>query len=209
LHARSSSRAIARSSPASAPCGTSGRSALEAVQGDHAGDAGVLGVVLLLRRPTPTGDEVRVHGHHHVAGVEQSLDQQPVARLDHDPHLCRVGLQAPDAVDQGLDGLRPMLDPDHLHDPVFGAAQGHQMKLLRPVNPYSEHASSSRLRGEADVAFREVVETRRRADGPVLEGRHPCWRQASEAVLPGRRLISVLEGQAMQAFPEGDLCVGW
>jgi hypothetical protein len=50
----------------------------------------------------------------------------------------------------------------------------------------------------------QQVEARRRADGPVLTGRHPCGRRASRAVPLGRRLTSVLKGQASQAFPGGD-----
>src|SRR5207249_2670779 len=110
---------------------------------------------------------------------------------------------------EGLHGVGAVLHPGDLDDALTGAAERHQVELLRPVDPYSEHAPSSRSCGEADRRSGEVVEAQHRADGPVLEGRHPCWRQASEAVPPGRRLISVLEGQAPLAFPEGDLCAGW
>jgi hypothetical protein len=180
----------------------------EPVESQHAGDAGVLGVVLLLRRTAPPGDEIRVDGHDDVARIEQPFDERPVARLDRHPDLGRIGLQAADAVDERLDGVGAMLDPDDLHDTLVRPPERHQVELLRPVDAYSEHGSSSRTRGEADAASGEV-EARRRPDGPVLEGQHPCWRQASEAVLPGRSLIAVLVGQGKLAFPEGDLCAGW
>lgn len=48
------------------------------------------------------------------------------------------------------------------------------------------------------------TKARRRADGPVLEGRHRCGRQAFRAVPRVRRLMSVLEEQAPKAFPRGD-----
>jgi hypothetical protein len=48
-----------------------------------------------------------------------------------------------------------------------------------------------------------VVEARRRADGPVLAGRHPCGRRASGTRPGGSRLTSVLAGRAREAFPQG------
>ena len=45
------------------------------------------------------------------------------------------------------------------------------------------------------------AETQSRADGPVLAGRHPFGLPASEAASTGRRLISVLKGQATEALP--------
>jgi len=85
--------------------------------------------------------------------------------------------------------------------PLARPAESHQVELLGPVDPHTKHRCSFRRRTL-------TAETPRRADGPVLEGRLPCWRQASETTRQGRGLTSVLKGQASEAFPDGGLCDG-
>jgi class 3 adenylate cyclase len=174
--------------------GHEGPEPLEPIQGNQAGDPGVLGVVLLLGRATATSDKIRVDRHDHVTGVNQGLHEGTVAGLKHDPNLRRVGLQSSDTGHQTSHRFGSMLDPADLEHSVARAAQSDQMELLGPVDPYTKQCVSSPRRTKA----------RRRADGPVLAGRHRCGRQAFRALPRVRRLISVLEGQAIEAFPGGD-----
>ncbi len=174
---------------------------LEAVQGDQTRDAGVFGVVFLLGwAPTP-GDQVRVDRDHREPGVEEALDEHPVAGLEHDPHLGRVRFQLRDPGDQRVERSRVVLNPGNVEHPLARPAKRHQVELLSPVDPYPQHACSLRCRVL-------TTEAQRRADGPVLKGRHRCWRQASKTARRGRGLISVLKGQAQQAFPGGGLSHG-
>jgi hypothetical protein len=66
---------------------------------------------------------------------------------------------------------------------------------LSPVHAYAKHYRLLRHRRS------RTAEALRRADGPVLAGQHPRGRPASAGHPRGRRLTSVLEGQAPQAFP--------
>jgi hypothetical protein len=143
----------------------------------------------------PRRDETRVHRHDDVARLDEALDEQAVAGLDHDPDLGGVGLEPGDPGHQGVDRGGAVLHARDIDHTLAGAAQRDQVELLGPIDADSEHIASFR-RGEAVRA-----EARRRADGPVLVGRHPCGRRTSEAVPRGRRLTSVLEGQATEAFP--------
>jgi hypothetical protein len=54
----------------------------------------VLGVILLLGRTSAARDEIRVHRDHDVPRVDQALDEQAVAGLDHDPDLGGVRLNS-------------------------------------------------------------------------------------------------------------------
>jgi hypothetical protein len=118
-----------------------------AVQGQQAGDAGVLGVVLLAGGAAAAGDQVGVDRQHHIAGVHQPLHQQPVAGLDDHPDLGRVRLQGGDVGHQCRHGGWGVLHPQDLHHPLVGSSQGHQVELLGPIDPNSQHhASFVRLR---------------------------------------------------------------
>ncbi len=157
--------------------------ALEAVQRDQTGDAGVFGIVLLLGRAPPAGHQVGVDRHHHVAGVQQALDQHPVAGLEHHPHLGGVELDRGDASNECVDARWRVLHPGDVEHPLARAAQRHQVELLGPVDSYSKHVCSFARRTR-------TAEAQHRADGPVLVGRHPCWRhQASETFHRGRSLL--------------------
>jgi hypothetical protein len=74
-----------------------------AVKRQHTANAGVLGVVVLARRPAAPRDQVGVDRQHHNAGVDQPLHQQAVAGLQHHPDLGRVGFQGGDVGQQRLD----------------------------------------------------------------------------------------------------------
>jgi hypothetical protein len=174
--------------------------ALKTIERQQARDAGVLGVVLLLGGAALACDEVRVDRDHDVARVHQPLDEQPVAGLDHDTHLGRIGFELGNLCDEGIDRLRAVLHPSNVDDAVTGPTQRDEVEILSPVDANSEHIASLQ-RGE--VAG--WTKARRRSDGPVLLGRHPCGRRASEALSRGRRLISVIVGQESEAFPEKDL----
>jgi hypothetical protein len=113
-----------------------------AVQGEQAGDAGVGGVVLLACGAAAAADEVGVDRQDHVAGVQEPFDQQPVAGLEDDPDLGRVGLQPSDPCQERPDRGRRVLHPDDLHHPLVGASQGHQVELLGPVDPNAKHHAS-------------------------------------------------------------------
>jgi hypothetical protein len=115
--------------------GDEGSQRLEAIQGQQAGDAGVLDVVLLLRRPASAGDQVRVDRHHHEPGLNQAFHQQPVAGLQHDPDLVWVGLQGPELFQQGFQGWLAVFHPEHLDHPVAGTAEGNHVEGLGPIDP--------------------------------------------------------------------------
>jgi hypothetical protein len=128
------------------------------VQGQQAGDAGVLRVVLLAGRPAPAGDQVGVDRDHGEPGIHQGLHKQSVAGLDDHPDLGRVGLEPADAAQQRGDRCRVVVDPDDLDHPLVGSTQGDEVELPGPVDANAKHqASSQRWAGS--------VEARRRADG--------------------------------------------
>jgi hypothetical protein len=108
---------------------------LEAVQGQQAGDAGVLDVVLLLRRPASAGDQVGVDRHHHEPGLNQAFHQQPVAGLQDDPDLPWVGLQDPELFQQGFQGWLAVFHPEHLDHPLARTAEGNHVEGLGPIDP--------------------------------------------------------------------------
>jgi hypothetical protein len=124
------------------PMGDEGPQRDVAVQGQQAGDAGVFGVVFVAGRATAAGDQVGVDRQHHIAGVQESFHEQPVAGLDHHPDLGRVRLQGRDVgqelVNSGWGVLDPA-DPDH---PLAGSSQGDEVERLGPVDPHSQHAAS-------------------------------------------------------------------
>jgi hypothetical protein len=166
------------------------------VQGEQAGDAGIFGVVLLAGGAAAAGDQVRVDRQDDIAGVQQAFHEQPVAGLDHHPDLGWIWLQGRDLGDELVDGCRGVLDPADLDHPLLGVSQGDEVEASAQsiptpstMPPFQDHRR---------------VEARRRADGSVLTGRHPCGRRASRAGPLGRRLTSVLKGQASQAFPGGN-----
>ena len=109
------------------------------VQREQAADPGVLGVVLLPRRAAPAGDQVGVDRHHGEPGVEQRLDQQPVAGLQHHPDLGRVGLQRSARSINAGDPGRSVVDPELLDHSFLRRSQGDVMKFFRPVDPDSQH----------------------------------------------------------------------
>ena len=157
------------------------------------------------RRPScaldaPPRDEVRIDRHDDVARVQEPLDERPVTRFEDHPYRSRVRLERGDARDQRFERRRAVVDACDGENAVARSTEGHDMELLGKVDPDAEHGPSSR------VARIPWPEARRRADGPVLAGRHPCWHRASEAALRGCRLIEVLKGQALRASPEGGLC---
>jgi hypothetical protein len=167
-----------------------------AVQGQQAGDAGVFGVVFLGGGAAAAGDQVGVDRQDRVAGVHESFHEQAVAGLDHHPDLGRVRLQGGDLGDELVDRGWGVLHPAELDHPSAGRpratrcnASAQSIPTPSTMPPFEDH---------------RPAEARRRADGPVLTGRHPCGRRASRAVPLGRRLTSVLTGQASQAFPGGD-----
>ena len=172
------------------------------VQRQQAADPGVLGVVLLPRRAAPAGDQVGVHRHHGEPGVQQRLDQQAMAGLQHHPDLGRVGLDAQRALDQRRDPGRSVVDPELLDHSFLLRSQGDVVKFFRPVDPDSQHLTSIRPSNH-DRAARRTGKALRRADEPVLAGLHPPGRQAFAGARQGRRLTSVLTGQAPQALPAG------
>jgi hypothetical protein len=111
----------------------------ESVQRQQAGDPGVLGVVFLLRRSAPPADQIRIDRNHHEPGVDQPIHQQPVPSLDHHPYLGRIALQRGDLIHQRVDRSWIVAHPHHLDDPLTGAAQSDQMKLLGPINSHPQH----------------------------------------------------------------------
>jgi NAD(P)-dependent dehydrogenase (short-subunit alcohol dehydrogenase family) len=111
-----------------------------------------------------------------------------------------VGLERHDPGDERVEGGGRVIDVDLVEHPLARTAQRHVVELLGPVDSYSQHEHPPPY----GVSRMVRTKARRRADGPVLVGQHPCGRQAFGAVLQGRRLTSVLEGQALEAFPTGD-----
>ena len=177
--------------------------ACETIECQQTGDTGVLGVVLLPGGTPPTCGQVRVDRDHDVARVDQSFDEHAVPRLDHDADLSRIGFKLGDLRYEDIDRLGAVLDSSDVNDAVTGPSQRDQMKLLCSVDANSQHIASFR-RGEAAA----WTKARRRSDGPVLVGRHPCGRRAFKAVSQGRSLMSVLVGQESEAFPGKDLKKG-
>ena len=108
---------------------------LEAVQGQQTSDAGVLDVVLLLRRSSPASDQVGVDRHHHEPGLKQAFDQQPVAGLQHDPDLSWVGLQGPKPSQQAFQSWLAVLHPEYLDHSITRMAERHHMETLGPIDP--------------------------------------------------------------------------
>jgi hypothetical protein len=113
-----------------------------AVQGEQAGDAGVFGVVFLAGRAAAAGDQVGVDRQDHIAGVQESFHEQPVAGLDHHPDLGRVRLQGGDLGDKLVDRGWGVLDPAELDHPLGGPSQGDEVERLGPVDPHTQHAAS-------------------------------------------------------------------
>ena len=124
------------------PRGNQGPQRGVAVQGKQAGDAGVLGVVLVAGGAAAAGDQIRVDRQDGVAGVQEPFDQQPVASLDHHPDLGRVGLQGRDLGQELVDGGWGVLDPANLDHPLLGSPQGDEVERLGPVDPNPKHAAS-------------------------------------------------------------------
>ena len=172
------------------------------VEGEQAADPGVLGVVFLPCRTAPARDQVRVDGNDGEPGVDQRLDQQTVAGLQHNPDLGRIRFQPQHTLDQRSDPGRSMVDTELLDHPILLRAQGDVMEIFRPVDTDSQHLTSIR-HSNHDRAARRTGKALRRADEPVLAGPHPPGRQAFAGARQGRRLISVLKGQAPQALPAG------
>ena len=78
------------------------------------------------------------------------------------------------------------------------------VELLGPVDADSQHPPISLRRDHHGRPARRTGKALRRADEPVLAGRHPPGRQAFAGARQGRRLISVLAGQAVEALPAGN-----
>jgi hypothetical protein len=104
-----------------------------------------------------------------------------MARFDHHPDCSRIRLELGDVAQQCADPGAAVVDPAHLDHPLVGPTQGHEVELLGPIDANAQHQASF-------PTGTRVEETRRRADGPVLWGRHPPGRQAS-AVSPPRRCL--------------------
>jgi hypothetical protein len=169
------------------------------VQGQQAADPGVLGVVLLPRRTPPARDYVWVDRNHRESRIDQSLDQQPMPGLQHDPDLGRIRFQPQRTLDQSAYSSRSVVDTKLVNHPLFLRPQGDVMKIFRPVDANSQHESPFRRNQDA----RRTGKTLRRADEPVLAGPHPPRRQAFARARQGRRLITVLTGQTYEALPAG------
>ena len=172
----------------------------EPVQRQQARDPGVLRVVLLPGRATPPGDQVRVHRDHREPGVQQLFHQHPVAGLDHHPHLGRVRLQPDNPGQQGghrASGCAPPGSPRTPRSPVDPGPPGGTARPSRSPRPTSD--ASFRASTNPDT------KARRRADGPVLTGRHRCGRQAFRGHPPGTPSHDSPQGTSNEAFPEGDL----
>ena len=176
LAARSSSRAIERSSPGDLSVGDQRAQALEAIERDEAGDAGVLGVVLLLGGAAPTGHEIRVDRDDHVASVDETLDQHAVAGLDDDPDLGRIRLEFRDLGDQRVHRLGCVLHARDLDDAVVGSSQRDQVDFSdqsMPTPSTSPPLSTGKWQGRRHgvVLMDQSSELRHR--GPP----HPCHQR--------------------------------
>jgi hypothetical protein len=169
----------------------------ELVQGEQAADPGVFGIVFLAGRAAAAGDQVRVDRQHGEPGIEQRFDQQPMTGLQHHPDLGRIRLQSQAPSHQPGDPVRAGLDAELLDHPLTRQPQRDVVMVFGPVQTDSQHRNllPSRRTGS--------VEARRRADGPVLTGQHPQRRQTPTGHPRGRRLTSVLPGQASEAFLGG------
>ncbi len=168
------------------------------LQGHQAADRGIGGVVLLLRRAAAPRHQVRVRRQHRGPRVRESLNQQAVPGLRHHPHLSRAGLQLTTAGYQPGHPGRAVADPELLTHPPVGPADRHVAERPGPVRPRSTHTCP-----HSPMRLTRTAEALRRADGPVLAGRHPRWLPASAGHPRRRRLISVLRRQATEAFPGG------
>ena len=122
-----------------------------------------------------------------------------MAGFEHYAHLGWIGFQLQTPPDQAVDSGWAVLDPELLDHPPVHRSQSDVVKLFRPVNTDTQHQSPLR-RGQVT---RRIGKALRRADEPVLQGRHPPGRQAFAGPRQGRRLISVLTGHAPQALPAG------
>lgn len=120
-------------------------------------------------------DQVGVDQHHGRAGIDEALDELTLVGLQHDQDLGRGGLDVADAGDKSVDVDRVVLHPRYLELPLARTAESHAVELFGPVN-----SSAKRLAPNRCWAGRTAG---RRADGPALGGRHPCWCQAFEAIL--------------------------
>src|SRR5680860_1904201 len=139
-----------------------------------------------------------IHVDHTPAAIDALIAR--IAALEPDADLSRVGLQGGDTGDPRVNRSGCVVDMNLVEHAIAWPTQRHVVELLGPVDSYCKHEHPPPYRLSRMVR----AKARRRADGPVLAGQHPCGRQAFGAVLRGRRLMSVLEGQASEAFPAGD-----
>ena len=177
--ARSSSRAMDRSSPPSLAMRDQPPQPGVAVQRKQAADPRVLGVVLLAGRTPPARHQLRVDRQHRIPGLHQRLNQQAMPGLDHHPHLSRVGLQPRDPLHQSRHRLRAVLHPQHRDDSRTRAAERHQMKLFRPVDPYSQHITLPMSSIAGNTTCGEKRGPRRRTPRSPREAPRRADRQSS------------------------------
>src|SRR5437762_8841293 len=85
-------------------------------------------------------------------------------------------------------------DTELVDHPLTRHTQRNIVELLGPVQTHSQHLRLPQHRRSRSV------EVQRRPDGPVLAGQHPRRRPTSAGHPRGRRLTSVLAGQASEAF---------
>ena len=77
----------------------------------------------------------RVDRDHGEPGVDQCLNQQPVAGLQHHPHLGRIRFQPQRALNQSANSSRSVVNTKVLGRPFLQRSQGDVMELFRPSIP--------------------------------------------------------------------------
>ena len=181
--ARSSSRAMARSSAGQLAVGDQRAQAGVAVQRQQAAMRASSASSFLRAGPRRRAIRSGLTGTTVYPASTSALDEQAVAGLDHHPDLGRVRLSSAIRASSASTATAGRAPP------------GRTSITPSPGPPRATRWNSSAQSiptpstGLLPVSRTRVAEARRRADGPVLTGRHPCGRQASAVSPPGRRLL--------------------
>ena len=153
-----------------------------------------------LGRPTPASDQVRVDGTTANSASTSASTSTSVASLNHHPHSAGLASNSLMRATSRATAAGVWTTRLTSMTPVAGATGGHQVELLGPVDPHSEHGHvlDSILLMAGDV----VLMDQSLRDDTVADVRPPRAR------CRGRRFTTVLEGQASKRsagnVPDGE-----
>jgi hypothetical protein len=125
------------------PMGDERAQAGVAVQGEQAGDAGVLGVVVLGGRAAAAGDQVGVDRQDHRAGVQQASTSRPWRVSSTTRTSAGSGSRVAIWAMSWSTAAGGVLHPAELDHPFGGPSQGDEVEGLGPVDPNPKHHASS------------------------------------------------------------------